>query len=98
MNKALLKKMVGEVSVSTLGALLIEYAQSITESDDVDEDSVVAIETVIAELRSRAKPDKQPRQKRKRNAEQSEEVTAVIGNGGGHTVESIREEGNLFQR
>lgn len=91
MNKALLKKMVGEISVSTLGALLQEYAQTIMESDEIDEDSVNAIETVTAELKLRTKNDRQPRQRRSKNANVTEEVAqnsaVVIGNGGGNIVE-----------
>lgn len=94
MNKALLKKMVGEVSVSTLAALLTEYAQSITEADEVDEEAAAAIETVAAELKGRAKPDRTPRKPRKK----PEEVASVANGNGGDNVGQLRKEADMLQR
>lgn len=63
-NKSLLKKMVGEVSISTLCELLAGYANSITETEEGSEEMIEilgSIDTVVSELKSRSAKPKKPR-------------------------------------
>lgn len=71
-NKALLKRMAGEVSVNILAEMIVDYAQGITNADDVDDavlEVIGAIETLTAEIKSRSGTPKVDRSKRKKTAE-----------------------------
>ncbi|OMD32098.1 hypothetical protein [Paenibacillus odorifer] len=70
-NKALLKRMAGEVSVGILAEMIADYAQGITDADDVDDavlEVIGAIETLTAEIKSRNGAPKVDRSKRKKPA------------------------------
>ncbi|ETT64206.1 hypothetical protein BSK66_08095 [Paenibacillus odorifer] len=70
-NKALLKRMAGEVSVGILAEMIADFAQGITDADDVDDgvlEVVSAIETLTAETKSRSGAPKVDRSKRKKTA------------------------------
>ncbi|OMC94366.1 hypothetical protein [Paenibacillus odorifer] len=70
-NKALLKRMAGEVSVGILAEMIADFAQGITDADDVDDgvlEVVSAIETLTAEIKSRSGAPKVDRSKRKKTA------------------------------
>ncbi|OMD07835.1 hypothetical protein [Paenibacillus odorifer] len=70
-NKALLKRMAGEVSVGILAEMIADFAQGITDADDVDDgvlEVVSAIETLTAEIKSRSGAPKVDRSKRKKPA------------------------------
>ncbi|WP_313636740.1 hypothetical protein [Paenibacillus sp.] len=70
-NKALLKRMAGEVSVGILAEMIADFAQGITEVDDVDDgvlEVIGAIETLTAEIKSRSGAPKVDRSKRKKTA------------------------------
>ncbi|OMC96188.1 hypothetical protein MKX34_23745 [Paenibacillus sp. FSL R5-0636] len=70
-NKALLKRMAGEVSVGILAEMIADFAQGITEADDVDDavlEVIGAIETLTAEIKSRSGAPKVDRSKRKKTA------------------------------
>lgn len=73
MDKALLKRMAGEVSVKTLGGMLVNYAQSIATKNAITNellDDITAIETLIAELKSRGGVTEKRREgKRKKQTE-----------------------------
>lgn len=73
-NKALLKRMAGEVSVGILAEMVVDFAQGITDADDVDDgvlEVIGAIETLTAEIKSRNGAPKVDRSKRKK-------TTAVV--------------------
>lgn len=89
MNKTLLKRMLTEVSVKTLGGMLVSYAEEAATAEDVTEDvleTVASIEMIIAELKSRGgtKPERKRDSRRKSN--------------GGDADGSVREESGEFQR
>lgn len=93
MNKTLLKRMATEVSVKTLGGLLVNYAEQIADNEEVTEETLevlASIETVIVEMKTRGgvKPE------RKRKAQQTNGVI----NGGGSDDGSIRTESGQLQR
>lgn len=78
-NKALLKRMAGEVSVGILAEMIVDYAQGITEADEVDDtvlEVIGAIETLTAEIKSRnGKPRSDRSRRSKRENKPAEEVT-----------------------
>lgn len=79
MNKALLKKMAGEVSFPTLIGFLSSYVEQITPHEEVNEevlDIVAGVDIITSEIKSR-KPKKKPESK----PEQRNETSTVIGNG-----------------
>lgn len=94
-NKALLKRMAGEVSVNILAEMIVDYAQGITEANEVDDavlEVISAIETLTAEIKSRNGKPRSDRSRRKKPAEEkpadvppSQPVTMrPIGNVGAH--------------
>lgn len=97
-SKALLKRMAGEVSVGTLAEMVADYAQGITDAEDVDDgvlETVGAIETLIAEIKSRsgggAKPKRNRREsKAQEKAEENEPAPAPPAQLGGGIREQIR--------
>ncbi|MFC4103587.1 hypothetical protein [Paenibacillus xanthanilyticus] len=82
MNKTLLKQMVREVSVPTLAGLLVDYAETMTEEDADISETLNAIETIVAELRSRTAPKPERRSRKKAEEPQPETPRTFIGNGG----------------
>jgi len=89
MNRTLLKRMATEVSVKTLGGMLVSYAENAAENDEVTDDVleiIASIETLIAEMKSRGgtKPERKRDSKRKP--------------AGGGSDGSIRTEGGQLQR
>lgn len=70
-NKALLKRMATEVSVTILAEMIVDYAQGITDADEVDDavlEVIGAIETLTTEIKSRSGAPKVDRSKRKKTA------------------------------
>lgn len=89
MNRTLLKRMATEVSVKTLGGMLVSYAEETAAYEEVTEDvleTIASIELILAELKSRGgvKPEKRRDSRRKPN--------------GGESDGSIREESGQLQR
>ncbi|WDI03977.1 hypothetical protein PUW25_08515 [Paenibacillus urinalis] len=75
MSKTLLKKMAGEVSQPILGGLLADYAQQVTDADEVTEELAAAIEILSAELKSRVTGASNSQRSRRSRARKTEEVT-----------------------
>lgn len=91
MSKALLRKMVKEVSDPTLGGLLADYSGRIAEREVVSTDTiedVAAIELILAEMKTRGGVKSESRRSK---------PPIVIGNNGGATHE-VRSEGGQLQR
>ncbi|WP_337102310.1 hypothetical protein [Paenibacillus sp. YIM B09110] len=84
MNKTLLKQMASEVSVKTLGGMLVNYAEMAAEFDEVTEEMlnvVDTLETLIAELKSRGgiKPEKKRDSRRKNGGDSDGSVRTESG-------------------
>lgn len=95
MSKALLRKMVKEVSDPTLGGLLADYSGRIAEREVVGTDTiedVAAIELILAEMKTRGGVKSESRR-----SKPVEQPPIVIGNNGGATHE-VRSEGGQLQR
>ncbi|MNW54539.1 hypothetical protein D3C74_321440 [compost metagenome] len=94
MSKALLKRMAGEVSVGTLAEMVADYAQGITDAEDVDDgvlETVGAIGTLIAEIKSRSGGGTKPkRSRRESKAEESTPAPAPPVQIGGGIREQVR--------
>lgn len=66
-NKTLLKKMAGEVSLPTLGGLLVSYVDEIKEIEEVNDDSletIAAIDIITSEFKSRKSKPKPKNQEK----------------------------------
>lgn len=74
MSKTLLKKMAGEVSQPILGGLLVDYAQQVTDAEEVTEELAAAIEILSAELKSRVSGASNSQRSRKQRAKKTEET------------------------
>lgn len=89
MNRTLLKRMATEVSVKTLGGMLVSYAEETATCDEVTDETfevISSIELIIAELKSRGgvKPERKRDSRRKPN--------------GGEADGSVRTQGDQLQR
>ncbi|TCM89585.1 hypothetical protein EV294_11250 [Paenibacillus sp. BK033] len=81
MDKALLKRMAGEVSVKTLGGMLVNYAQSIATHNTITNDlldDIAAIETLIAELKSRGGVTEKKREGKRRKPAEGDNVNGSV--------------------
>ena len=78
MSKALLKKMAGEVSVTTLGGFLVSYAEQINQEEVGEEalETIAAIEIITSEIKSR----KAKKPKGEKPAEKPAPSSGIVGN------------------
>ncbi|MCT2195208.1 hypothetical protein M3G15_08645 [Paenibacillus sp. p3-SID1389] len=95
LNKALLKRMAGEVSVGTLAEMVVDYAQGITDAEDVDDgvlETIGAIETLVAEIKARSGAAAKPKRSRRESKpqEKAEETPPVPVQLGGGIREQVR--------